>query len=134
MLEAFIGLIGVFVGYFLNEISRIINEKVEAKKILKIIEEELKLILDNIKDEHSILSTVGQELLNKKSASLFIELDDLKKISKIYQKLQMINKGLERYVILDSSGMPAKNDLRNKISKWREECFNDIEEYTKISE
>ena len=45
----------------------------------------------------------------------------------------MINKGLERYVILDSSGMAAKNDLRNKISKWREECFNDIEEYTKIS-
>jgi|AntAceMinimDraft_16_1070373.scaffolds.fasta_scaffold27545_2 hypothetical protein len=131
MQEVFIGLIGVFVGYFLKEISRMINEKAEAGKILKIIKEELELISSNVKDQHSTLFTVGQELLNKKSASLCIEVDELKKIIEIYQKFQMINKGLERHAILDSAGMPSKEDLKNKILKWREECFNDIEKYTK---
>lgn len=43
----------------------------------------------------------------------------------------MINKGLEKYAILDSSGMPAKDPLINKISELRKECLNDIKEYTK---
>ena len=75
----------------------------------------------------------GEELLSKKSASLSIEACKLKKLIKIYQKFQMINKGLERHVILDASGMPSKNDLKNKISKWRDECSDDIKEYLSTS-
>lgn len=122
-------LIGIFVGFSLNEIHRIFIEKREADKILKIIEEELKVSLENIKGQYSTLSMQGEELLNKKSANLSIEVCKLKKLIKIYQKFQMINKGLERYVILDSAGMPSKNDLKNKISEWRDECSDDIKEY-----
>jgi len=126
-------LIGIFVGFFLNEIHRIFIEKRESEKILKIIEEELRVSLENIKEQYSTLSMQGEELLNKKSASLSIEACKLKKLIKIYQKFQMINKGLERHVILDASGMPSKNDLKNKISKWREECSADIKEYLNTS-
>ena len=122
-------LIGIFVGFFLNEIHRIFIEKRESEKILKIIEEELKVSLENIKEQYSTLSMQGEGLLNKKSASLSIEACKLKKLIKIYQKFQMINKGLERHVILDASGMPSKNDLKNKISKWRDECSDDIKGY-----
>ena len=126
-------LIGIFVGFFLNEIHRIFIEKRESEKILKIIEEELRVSLENIKEQYSTLSMQGEELLNKKSASLSIKACKLKKLIKIYQKFQMINKGLERHVILDASGMPSKNDLKNKISKWREECSADIKEYLTTS-
>ncbi|MBA7544611.1 hypothetical protein ES705_36972 [subsurface metagenome] len=126
-------LIGIFVGFFLNEIHRIFIEKRESEKILKIIEEELRVSLENIKEQHSTLSIQGEGLLNKKSASLFIDAGKLKKLTKIYQKFQMINKGLERHVILDASGMPSKNDLKNKISEWRDECSDDIKEYLNTS-
>ena len=126
-------LIGIFVGFFLNEIHRIFIEKRESEKILKIIEEELRVSLENIKEQHSTLSMQGEGLLNKKSASLSIDAGKLKKLTKIYQKFQMINKGLERHVVLDASGMPSKNDLKNKISKCREECSADIKEYLNTS-
>ena len=132
MFDIFKVLIGIFVGFFLNEIHRRIVEKKESDKILNIIEEDLKVSMENIKEQFSTLSMQGGELLNKKSASLSIEVDKLKKLIKIYQKFQMINKGLEMFVLLDSQGVPAKNDVKNRMSKWRDECYNDIEEYLNI--
>jgi len=132
MSEIFSVLIGVFVGFFLNDIRGKIIEKREADEILKVIDEELKVSMENIKDHFCTLSMQGEELLNKKSVCLHLDVSKLNKLIKIYQKFQMINKGLEMFILLDSQGVPAKNDVKNRISAWRKECYIDIEKYLTV--
>lgn len=144
--------IGIFIGYFLKELSWTKKQKKETIKILKIIHTEIN---DNVvnklgdKFPYKILNTTGEELLRLKTGSLIIPSEQLTMIIKIYGYFYTINdaivniREMKKYQknIAKSIGEIEKwqdvKNLADEIKKWqgitRKEIYDYQEKWCKTS-
>lgn len=133
-LTAFVGVIGVICGFFLNFIYEFAKNRKESKQILAVINSEIRentlALIHPTKSYFDSLKTDAKYIVNSKIGSMHLPIAQLQLILNIYNLFERIKfRMIElREGTTDSNGLPKSSYDLDELSS---RCISMIADYQK---